>query len=192
MPDSRMPLFAVVDLGTPGRREAAILLAERAFGHLDMGGRTVRDELSEVRWGMSFGVLDASGVCRAFILAAPVGIPAFAETQEAVRGFDPRAFEGLRGIGGDALVIEPEVRSLGVAMIRRFLLEARQHADYLWGRAHPDLDNAGFWRRHATLLGRADDDDLVFALPLTPAAVDACRASLLPTEIEEPARGPGP
>lgn len=175
----------VVRLDAPENRESALLLAERTFGHLDLGDLTVRDELVGVSWNRSVGVIGQDGECHAFLLAAPIDIPDYAATRSDLQGFSPGAFDDMNSLRGDALVVEPLARHLAPSMLRRFVSHALQDGslDYVWGTAHADLGNQDFWSRHAIIIGDHEDGEIVFVIPVSDRARVACRDCVqVPTE----------
>lgn len=85
-------------------------------------------------------------------------------------GFDSDALSELVCLRGDSLIIMPEARRHAVRMWR--MVTGTADVDLLWGTAHTDLDNMGFWGRHATILGDAPvaDEGWFFGIPLNERA----------------------
>ena len=183
-------------LASHANREAALVLAESEFGGLDLAGRSVRDDLSGVAWDRSLGIVGADGRCRGFILAANLEMPGYPTARSALSGLPDGEMRGimeLRGIRGDALVIRPEAKALGLSMLRRFLSSTCSGYDYAWGTAHADLGNEGFWSRHAVVMAHGNDGEIVFAVPLNTRAraVLAGAAATLAGMREECVPAPG-
>lgn len=165
------------ELAAEADQEAALQLAEAEFGGLDLPGSSVRQELASVLWTRSVGIMDEQDSCLGFILAAPLDLPAYGASQSDLMGFEAAPLAGLAGVRGDALVIRPEARPQAVAMLRRFLISSCAGCDYVWGTAHADLNNGGFWGKHARILGQGDDGEIVFAIPLNDVAAAAMTAA---------------
>ena len=176
VPTARMRLV-VLDL--PERRAAALALAEKTFGHLDLDGSTVEMELAHVDWDASVGIMQDDDTCAAILLVRREEMMSHARTVCVdPPPWNTKPLEGLRSVRGECLVVTPPVRRRASDMVRH-LLTILGPVDYLWGTAHPDLENMGFWGRHSTVLGLAGakSPEWFFAVPLTPAARIALSSS---------------
>jgi len=166
-------------------RVEALQLAERTFGHLDLGGSTVANELKDVIWQESMGIFSRRAGCLGFLLMAPGDLPGFLEREKSGLPFRAEKLDGLRGIRGDALVVTDAGRPAAGRMFSRFLANTGYRYDYVWGTAHQDLDNMGFWRRHAHVLGKVGDS-WTFAAPLTPTGAEALKAAMAEIDPQAP------
>ncbi len=136
------------------RRQAALALADAAFlAHADetsqasdgwAPGGSVGDYLGTVvDWSISRGAVCDGRLVGMILLREGSPEETLAAEGEEWTG-DLSAFEGLRGVEGLAMVVEPAFRGTGLGRVLRAVPEQSGY-DFAYGLALKSLGNAGQW-----------------------------------------------
>lgn len=174
----------VASIDTIGKKASALKTFNDVFGHLELPPKpdgtpsSVEYELRNVDWSGSVGVFDDNGYCLAVLAMRDYSLMDYLESKPDSNFSEivnDREIRNMHNAQGEALYADEQLsNNYKMRMFLAIANKYRKSYDYLWGLAHVDLNNMGFWRKHSIPLGiHGEENSWVFVLPLNQRAKQA-------------------